>query len=139
MGGRSAASSACARRRLARGRLMRKGPTGDPGEGDDLTPELIAELRAAAALPDERINIEDVPETADWSGAVRGRFYRPVKRQVTLRLCGRPRVLQGHGAALPDCDQQGAAGRHAARATSPEGGYGERGYPDYLTGPQPRR
>jgi len=65
---------------------MRKGPTGDPGEGDGLTPELIAELRAAAALPDERINVEDVPEAADWSGAVRGRFYRPVKRQVTLRL-----------------------------------------------------
>lgn len=65
---------------------MRKGPTVDPGEGGDPTAELIAELRAAAALPDERINLEDVPEATDWSGAVRGRFYRPVKRQVTLRL-----------------------------------------------------
>jgi uncharacterized protein (DUF4415 family) len=65
---------------------MRKGPTDESGAAGDLAPELLAELRAAAALPDERINVEDVPEAADWSGAVRGRFYRPVKRQVTLRL-----------------------------------------------------
>ena len=28
----------------------------------------------------------DVPELLDWSDARRGVFYRPVKRQVTLRL-----------------------------------------------------
>lgn len=51
-----------------------------------LTPEQQAELKALAALPDERINTGDVPEVTDWSGARRGMFYRPVKRQLTLRL-----------------------------------------------------
>jgi uncharacterized protein (DUF4415 family) len=27
-----------------------------------------------------------MPEVKDWSGAQRGRFYRPAKRQITLRL-----------------------------------------------------
>jgi uncharacterized protein (DUF4415 family) len=62
---------------------MRRASSDDAG---DITPEFLAELRAAAALPDEQIDTDDVPEVADWSGAVRGRFYRPVKRQVTLRL-----------------------------------------------------
>ncbi len=28
--------------------------------------------------------MSDVPEITDWSGAVVGKFYRPVKQQVTL-------------------------------------------------------
>ncbi|MBM3557450.1 MAG: BrnA antitoxin family protein [Alphaproteobacteria bacterium] len=28
----------------------------------------------------------DMPEIRDWSGAKRGLFYRPIKRQLTLRL-----------------------------------------------------
>ena len=51
-----------------------------------LTPEMIAELDALAAMPDEDIDLSDAPEITDWSNAVRGKFYRPVKRQVTLRL-----------------------------------------------------
>ncbi|MYK59389.1 MAG: BrnA antitoxin family protein, partial [Rhodospirillaceae bacterium] len=38
------------------------------------------------ALPDDRIDTSDIPEQTDWSGAVRGLFYRPVKQQITLRL-----------------------------------------------------
>jgi uncharacterized protein (DUF4415 family) len=45
-----------------------------------------AELETLAALPDEAIDTSDAPEIADWSGAQRGLFYRPVKRQLTLRL-----------------------------------------------------
>lgn len=37
-------------------------------------------------LPDDRIDTRDIPETRDWSGARRGLFYRPLKRQLTLRL-----------------------------------------------------
>jgi uncharacterized protein (DUF4415 family) len=37
-------------------------------------------------LPDGAINTRDVPEVADWSQALRGRFYRPIKQQLTLRL-----------------------------------------------------
>jgi uncharacterized protein (DUF4415 family) len=44
------------------------------------------ELRALAALPDDRIDTSDVPETRRWQGARRGVLYRPVKRQLTLRL-----------------------------------------------------
>jgi uncharacterized protein (DUF4415 family) len=51
-----------------------------------MTPAIEARLKALAALPDETIDTSDVPEVTDWSGAVRGTFYRPVKRQITLRL-----------------------------------------------------
>ncbi len=30
--------------------------------------------------------MSDIPEVRDWSGAKRGLFYRPVKKQLTLRL-----------------------------------------------------
>jgi uncharacterized protein (DUF4415 family) len=52
----------------------------------DLTPEQKAELEALAALPDDRIDTAAIPEQRDWSGARRGVFFRPVKRQITLRL-----------------------------------------------------
>lgn len=45
-----------------------------------------SELEALAAMPDERIDLSDIPEVTDWSGAVRGVFYRPLKQQLTLRL-----------------------------------------------------
>ena len=44
------------------------------------------ELAALAAMPDEEIDISDIPEITDWSKAVVGRFYRPVKETVTIRL-----------------------------------------------------
>lgn len=44
------------------------------------------QLAALAAMPDEDIDTSDIPEVLDWTGAVRGRFYRPVKQQLTLRL-----------------------------------------------------
>jgi uncharacterized protein (DUF4415 family) len=30
--------------------------------------------------------VSDIPEITDWSGAVVGKFYRPVKEAVTVRL-----------------------------------------------------
>ena len=44
------------------------------------------ELAALAALPDEEIDTSDIPEITEWSKAVVGRFYRPVKETVTIRL-----------------------------------------------------
>jgi uncharacterized protein (DUF4415 family) len=41
---------------------------------------------ALAALPDESIDLDDMAEVPDWSDASRGKFYRPVKQQLTLRL-----------------------------------------------------
>jgi uncharacterized protein (DUF4415 family) len=57
-----------------------------PGISKRLTARQRAELNALAALPDAAIDTRDAPEVADWSAAVRGRFYRPVKQQLTLRL-----------------------------------------------------
>jgi uncharacterized protein (DUF4415 family) len=49
-------------------------------------PEIQAEIDVLSALPDEQIDISDLPEVRDWSGAKRGLFYRPIKQQITLRL-----------------------------------------------------
>jgi hypothetical protein len=35
-----------------------------------------AQLEALAALPDEEIDTDDIPEVEDWSGAKRDQFYR---------------------------------------------------------------
>jgi len=39
-----------------------------------------------AQLPDEQIDTCDIPKVTDSSGSIRGRFFRPVKKQVTLRI-----------------------------------------------------
>ena len=44
------------------------------------------ELKSLAALSDDRIATDDIPEVLDWSQARRGLFYRPLKRQLTLRV-----------------------------------------------------
>ena len=56
------------------------------GTSKALTKEQKEELQALAALSDEQIDASDIPEILDWSGAERGLLYRPVKRQITLRL-----------------------------------------------------
>jgi uncharacterized protein (DUF4415 family) len=45
-----------------------------------------AELAALAQKRDEDIDTSDIPEVEDWSGAVVGKFYRPVKEAVSIRL-----------------------------------------------------
>lgn len=44
------------------------------------------ELRTLAEQPDNSIDTRDIPEIQHWDGAERGRFYRPIKQQVTLRI-----------------------------------------------------
>jgi len=51
-----------------------------------LTKQQKADLAALEALPDEGIDTSDIPEILNWSDAQRGLFYRPVKKQITLRL-----------------------------------------------------
>ena len=53
---------------------------------DHLTAHQRAELDALAALPDDRIDTGDIPERTDWTGAKRGALFRPIKKQITLRL-----------------------------------------------------
>ena len=42
--------------------------------------------RPTRCASDKDIDTSDIPEIEDFSGAVRGRFYRPVKQQITLRI-----------------------------------------------------
>jgi uncharacterized protein (DUF4415 family) len=53
-----------------------------------LTPKQKRELSALAALPDSKIDTSDIPELplSAWKDAVRGKFYRPVKQAVSMRL-----------------------------------------------------
>jgi len=44
------------------------------------------DLKALAALPDKEIDLSDLPGLRGWSGAVVGKFYRPIKKPVTIRL-----------------------------------------------------
>jgi len=51
-----------------------------------LTREQQEELRVLQEMTDEDIDYSDIPPVTDWSKAVVGRFYRPVKETVTIRL-----------------------------------------------------
>ncbi|WP_428541394.1 BrnA antitoxin family protein [Rhodopila sp.] len=55
---------------------------------EKLDPKVLTQLRKAAALPDQQIDLSDpdAPEVRDWSGAVRRRFYKPVKKLKSLRI-----------------------------------------------------
>lgn len=46
------------------------------------------ELAALAAMPEDAIDTSDIPELPPraWKNAVRGRFYRPLKQAVSMRL-----------------------------------------------------
>ena len=58
----------------------------------------MAEAKAASAgrrrsweaggMPDSEIDVSDLPELTDkfWQNAVPNPFYRPVKKQITLRI-----------------------------------------------------
>jgi len=37
-------------------------------------------------LPPASIDFSDIPEIADWRGAMVGRFYRPLKKPLAIRL-----------------------------------------------------
>jgi uncharacterized protein (DUF4415 family) len=56
--------------------------------GRGLTTRQKKELASLAALPDAQIDTSDIPELPPeaWKDAVRGRFYRPVKQPISMRL-----------------------------------------------------
>jgi uncharacterized protein (DUF4415 family) len=56
------------------------------GNPEPLTPELQAELDALAAMHDSEIDTAEMPPVTDWSKAVRGPLFRPVKRPLSLRV-----------------------------------------------------
>ena len=48
--------------------------------------KVARELAALARMPDDKIDLTDAPEVREWRGAVVGKFYRPIKRPVTIRV-----------------------------------------------------
>ena len=56
--------------------------------GTPATAEQRRQLEALAKKPESEIDTSDAPElpAGAWKDAVRGRFYRPIKQAVSLRL-----------------------------------------------------
>jgi uncharacterized protein (DUF4415 family) len=50
------------------------------------TDEQKAEIEALAKLPDDEIDTSDIPEFQFSGNAVVGKFYRPIKKSISLRL-----------------------------------------------------
>ncbi len=48
--------------------------------------KVAKELASLARMPDDKIDLTDAPEVREWSGALVGKFYRPIKRPVTIRV-----------------------------------------------------
>jgi uncharacterized protein (DUF4415 family) len=69
------ASSLPGRQLRGKGRLMRK-----------VTKSQAKEAGELKRLKDEEIDLSDIPEIADWSKAVVGKFYRPIKKPLTIRV-----------------------------------------------------
>lgn len=53
---------------------------------DKVIPNLEEQLAALEVMKDEDIDFSDIPEIRDFTGFERGKFYRPIKKPVTLRL-----------------------------------------------------
>ncbi len=63
------------------------------------------ELAALAAMRDDQIDLSDAAEVRDWSRAVVGKFYGPIKKSLTIRL----EPICSHGSS-----PKGAATRRAS-------------------------
>ncbi len=61
-------------------------PVAQPRVARELTASQRRELSFLATLPDESIDLSDAPDVANWTSPVVGRFYRPIKEPVTLRI-----------------------------------------------------
>ena len=53
---------------------------------NNITKRQTEEIEALAMMPDDEIDTSDIPEIKDWSRAEIGKFYRPIKKPVTIRL-----------------------------------------------------
>jgi uncharacterized protein (DUF4415 family) len=51
-----------------------------------LTKSQAKEIGALMRMKDQDIDFSDIPEKLDWSKAYVGKFYRPVKKSLTIRI-----------------------------------------------------
>jgi len=59
------------------------------GKGDGMkkvAKSRTKEIRALQRMKDSEIDLSDLPEIKDWRKAVVGKFYRPIKESLTIRL-----------------------------------------------------
>ena len=73
-----------------------------------LTKEQKRQAAVIAAKTDADIDLTDAREVVDWSGAEIGKFYRPPKKPVTMRLD----IAKGPRARVSDKGECSAAARH---------------------------
>jgi len=84
-----------------------------------LTRDQKREIAVIAARKDADIDLSEMPEVVDWSGAEVGKFYRPPKRPVTMRLDEDViKWLKSYGPGYQT--KANLLLRHAMRATQPE-------------------
>ena len=90
-----------------------------------ITPKQKRELAKLAVRPDSEIDFSDIPELTDkfWRNAVRNPFYRPVKKQITLRLDADVIALAPPaGQRLSDESQRLASRDHGERSDPKKAG-----------------
>ncbi len=51
-----------------------------------VTRKQAREIRTLTTIQDQDIDLSDLPEVRDWREAVVGKFYRPIKKPLTIRL-----------------------------------------------------
>jgi hypothetical protein len=76
------------------------------------------------ALTDDEIDTSDIPETRDWSGAVRGLFHMsPDERRKAIEKLRRKRVVDIHtnGSDLDDLPTSGTSSEHTLRKATNNG------------------
>lgn len=92
-----------------------------------------SEIRALKRMKDREIDTTDIPPVLDWSKAVVGKFYRPIKKPLTIRvdadvlawLKGQGKGYQTRINALLRSSMEGAGSR-ARSATRSNGSSGGR-------------
>jgi uncharacterized protein (DUF4415 family) len=56
------------------------------GNMSKVTNKRAKELEGLEIMKQKDIDLSDLPEVRDWAGAVVGKFYRPIKKPLTLRV-----------------------------------------------------
>jgi uncharacterized protein (DUF4415 family) len=56
------------------------------GNMSKVTNKRAKELEGLEIMKQKEIDLSDLPEVHDWAGAVVGKFYRPIKKPLTLRV-----------------------------------------------------
>jgi len=51
-----------------------------------LTTKQIQEIEQLAKISDSEISLSEIPENQNWADAEVGKFFRPIKKQVTIRV-----------------------------------------------------